>query len=314
MCPWGQFLAQILDLPTICSMTMFVITTRLIASDPAQMRNRLASGALIKQIQAITTHISATYHVRKMGIFDLANNAGQLNIVFTSKKFQPDASAFDESYRFVGPSILPRVDAPSSFPYEVLDKDRSLIYIAFGTLYNVRPEFYRLCFAAFAQSSYQVVLSVGCKTPISSLGVIPPNFIVREYVPQLEILQRAALFISHGGMNSTSEALYYGVPLIAIPQSADQPWVARRVARLGAGKMLSRPSVKPHTLRRAADEILANPAYAQASAAIGESFRQAGGYQRAADEIQYFMRHASHYLAPKPGSWGKAVLEKLTSL
>ena len=120
-----------------------------------------------------------------------------------------------------------------------------LYYISLGTLFNEHPEFYRHCFAAFANSMYQVVLSVGHKTPLSSLGDIPPKFIVQNYVPQLEILQRANVFISHGGMNSVSEALYYGVPLLVIPQSADQPWVAKRVAQLGAGKLLPRTRATP---------------------------------------------------------------------
>ncbi len=61
--------------------------------------------------------------------------------------------------------------------------------------------------------------SVGTQTQIAELGDTPTNFIVRNYEPQLEVLQHAKLFITHGGMNSTSEGLYYGVPLIVLPQS-----------------------------------------------------------------------------------------------
>jgi len=161
---------------------------------------------------------------------------------------------------------------------------------------------------------YQVVLSVGHKTPLSSLGDIPPKFIVQNYVPQLEILQRANVFISHGGMNSVSEALYYGVPLLVIPQSADQPWVAKRVAQLGAGKLLPRTRATPGTLQRITGEILTNPSYAQASVHIGETLRQAGGYQCAADEIQRFILNASHYTPPAAASRGKVLLQKLASL
>jgi MGT family glycosyltransferase len=119
------------------------------------------------------------------------------------------------------------------------------------------------------------------------------NFLVQNEVPQLEILQRAALFISHGGMNSVSEALFYGVPLIVIPQAGDQTWVARRVEWLGAGKLLHRSKLHAHSLRRLADEIIANPAFARASARIGTSLRQAGGYISAADEIEQFMHDQS---------------------
>lgn len=133
----------------------------------------------------------------------------------------------------------------------------------------------------------------GTITPLGSLGAIPKNFVVQNEVPQLEILQRAALFISHGGMNSVSEALYYGVPLIVIPQAGGQTWVARRVGQLGAGKMLHRSKLHAHALRRLADKIIANPAFARASASIGASLRKAGGYMSAIDEIEQFMHDQS---------------------
>jgi UDP:flavonoid glycosyltransferase YjiC (YdhE family) len=90
-------------------------------------------------------------------------------------------------------------------------------------------------------------------------------------------------------MNSVSEALYYGVPLIVIPQAGDQTWVARRVAQLGAGKLLHRSKIQAHALRHLADEIISNSSFKRASANIGESLRQAGGYVCAADEIEQFM-------------------------
>jgi MGT family glycosyltransferase len=308
---WGRYVAELLDVPAICSMSMFVIVPRLILSDPAQMRSRFASGREIRHIRAMAAAISARYHVRRVGLYDMANNPGQLNIVFTSGAFQPGASRLNASYKFVGPSILPRADSPP-FPYEALDRDRPLVYISLGTLFNAHAEFYRAGMAAFAESDYQVVVSIGRKTPLSALGPIPSNCIVRDSVPQLDILQRAALFISHGGMNSVSESLYYGVPLLLIPQSADQPWVARRVAQLGAGKMLPRDRALPATLRRIAGGILGDPSYARASARIGETLRQAGGYMRAADEIQRFIGRVSRYAAPEPSGWGEALMVGLT--
>jgi MGT family glycosyltransferase len=109
-------------------------------------------------------------------------------------------------------------------------------------------------------------------------------------VPQLTLLQRTDVFITHAGMNSANEALYYGVPMIAIPQAGDQSWVAQRIEQLGAGKVLHRRTLSAKKLRRSVAEILANPAYAQASAAIGQTLREAGGYQRAVEEILAFKR------------------------
>ena len=285
---WGQYIAQILHVPAICSMPMFVLTPRLILTQPSLALLRLRSLAVERKIHAIAANISSQYHVKKLGIFDFAFNPGQLNIVFTSKAFQPYANSFNESYKFVGASIMKRLDAPN-FPFDALVKDKPLLYISLGTLFNEQRKFYSLCFDAFAQSNWQVVMSVGRNSLLSSLDPIPTNFLVQNEVPQLEILKRATLFISHGGMNSVSEALYYGVPLIVIPQAGDQTWVARRVAQLGAGKLLQRSKIEAHLLRRLADEIISNSLFKRASANIGESLRQAGGYVRAADEIEQFM-------------------------
>jgi MGT family glycosyltransferase len=282
-------------------MTMFVITPWLVMSDPVQLRNRLLSEHLVRKVRALTKQISATYGVRRPSLFEMANNPGQLNIVFTSRYFQPNGNAFNETYLFVGSSIVGRAGAPA-FPFEALGKERPLIYISLGTVYNAQKDFYRRCFAAFAGSHYHVVLSVGRKTPIASLGAIPANFIVQEYVPQLDILQRAALFISHGGMNSVSDALYYGVPLVVIPQSADQPWVAKGVVRLGAGKMISRTHVSAARLRSVAEEVLTHGKYAQMSERIGKTLRDAGGPERAADAIQQLLQTVTRYAPPVPNS------------
>jgi len=76
----------------------------------------------------------------------------------------------------------------------------NLIYISLGNVFNQAVDFYKLCFAAFANTKYTVILSVGTQTQIEELGDIPKNLIVRNYVPQLEVLQHAKLFVTHGGM------------------------------------------------------------------------------------------------------------------
>lgn len=170
-----------------------------------------------------------------------------------------------------------------------VDTDR-LIYISLGTVFNQAMDFYKLCFAAFAETEYNVILSIGSQTQIAELGVIPANFIVRNYVPQIEVLQHSQLFITHGGMNSTSEGMYYGVPLIVLPQSADQPIVARRVAEIGAGIHLNQESLTARDLREAAERVLQDAAIRKLSVEMGDSFRAAGGYHQAVEEIFAYKR------------------------
>lgn len=308
---WGRYVAELLDVPAISSMTMFAITPQMILSDRAQWRNRFASETMMRRIRALAKEISTTYGVQRVGLFDMANNAGQLNIVFTSRAFQPGGSRFDESYQFVGPSLQPRADE-TRFPFEALARGRPLVYISLGTLFNARPEFYRLCLAALEASACQVVLSIGRKTRVDALGTLPRNAIVRAEVPQLAVLERASLFISHGGMNSASEALYYGVPLLLAPQSADQPWVARRVSQLGAGRLLLPREMRPDTLRQCVEDMLSDPSYVRASRQISQTLRAAGGYLRAADAIQGLLGQGAHYQAPRSNGWFEALFTRLS--
>ncbi|MGZ4123253.1 MAG: nucleotide disphospho-sugar-binding domain-containing protein, partial [Tumebacillaceae bacterium] len=150
--------------------------------------------------------------------------------------------------------------------------------------------FYKLCFEALGNTDHTIVMSVGTRTQLSDLGEIPENFIVKKYVPQTDVLQHTKLFITHGGMNSTNEGLYYGVPLIVLPQSADQPIIAQQVAKIGAGIALQMQSLTSNQLREAVDHVLRVPSFKHTAATMGESIRKAGGYQQAVDEIFEFTK------------------------
>src|SRR5450755_177345 len=283
---WGHYFAQLLHVPAICSMTMFGITWQLACSIPSLVWMALLSSPELIHARSIGRLISKEYSVKRLDSMSYLRNSAQLNIVYTSRLFQPYANAFDETFQFVGPSLSERSIA-SDFPFAQLS-DPSSIYISLGTLFNQQNDFYRQCFQAFANNEHQVILSIGRYSSVEQLGTIPKNFIVRRFVPQLDILQRASLFITHGGMNSASEALYYGVPLLVIPQATDQHYVAKRVEQSGAGLRLDRKKVTSALLSHTATKILTNSHFVQGSKKIGESFRQAGGYMRAADEVQLF--------------------------
>src|SRR5262249_40511123 len=152
---------------------------------------------------------------------DIFMHAEPLTIVFIPKAFQPEGDTFDQRYIFVGPSILQRHEN-NNFPLDKLSNELPILYISLGTVFNNQPNFFKLCFEAFGKQPWQVVLSIGRYVDPTALGPIPDNFLVSSYVPQLEILPRTQVFVTHGGMNSTMESLYYGVPMVVIPQMIEQ--------------------------------------------------------------------------------------------
>jgi hypothetical protein len=214
---------------------------------------------------------------------------GDSSIVYTSREFQPDTPYIDGSFHFVGPSILAGTREATEFPWERLDPGRTRIYLSLGTLYNKNLEFYRTVFRAFSDHPGQFIISVGRAINIGDLGPVPRNFLVQAFVPQLDLLQKVDLFITHGGMNSVNEALYYGVPLIIVPQQIEQALNGRQVARHGAGVVLADSPpygrLDPGLLRRTVDRIFADPAYRHNAGRLSRSFHEAGGFERAASVI-----------------------------
>ena len=219
---------------------------------------------------------------------DLLFGHSDLTIVYTSREFQPRAETFDERFLFVGPSIAPRAEEVP-FPWEGL-RHPVVVYVSLGTLFNTEAGFYRDCFAALEGEDCQVVLSTGSGVGMEDLGRPPPNFIVQPYVPQLEVLRRAAAFVTHGGMNSVSESLSFGVPVVVVPQMGEQEIVGRRVEQLGAGLFLPKAAVTAEALRAAVRRVLSDESYRRQAAQVGETFRAAGGVRRAADAILAFTR------------------------
>ncbi|MDO3680320.1 macrolide family glycosyltransferase [Paenibacillus ehimensis] len=282
----GAILGEKLGIPTVCSVTNFAFTEPLSRMVEVFDAGDLDVEALYERVATTAQSIAREYNVALPAIEDITSQYGHLKIVFTSREFQPDADKLDDSYLFIGPSITPRLDAPS-FPLEQLRSQYDkVVYISMGSILTKDLEFYKLCFEAFQDIPAQFVLSYGKDTHLGSLGnSIPPNFMAMPYVPQLEVLQQADAFITHAGMNSTSEALYYDVPLVMIPLSSDQPIVAKRVEKLGAGLVLDRSQLTPAALKSALLQVLNEPSYKKHAKQIGDSLRNAGGYKEAASRI-----------------------------
>ncbi|MED4206166.1 macrolide family glycosyltransferase [Neobacillus mesonae] len=279
----GWLLAQILKLPAINSCTSF-------AQSKSSFDNMLKNipAETFDEYHKLTDSVKEKYGVKIDSPYEVFCNPAPLTIVYTTREFQPYKEEFGQTYKFVGPSITSR-QTHESFDLAAI-KGKKPIYISLGTVFNQAIDFYKLCFDAFGSTEHTVIMSIGEKTRASDLGDIPENFIVKNYVPQTQLLKYTKLFITHGGMNSVHEGLYYGVPLIVIPQSADQPVIAGQVAHIGAGIQLQMQGLTANQLRESADLVLNQPSFHEAAAKMKGSLQESGGYQQAVDEIFEFKR------------------------
>ena len=123
-------------------------------------------------------------------------------------------------------------------------------------------------------------MSIGSMNDIALLGEIPPNFSVFHYVPQHQVLKMADFFITHGGLNSTQEALFNNIPLIVLPQKFDQFDNAKRVEELGAGIAIDKSKLSVETLQKSINDIESNrEKYLDGIKKIVESFEEARSHR-----------------------------------
>ena len=208
------------------------------------------------------------------GLLDIVQNDNDTNtVVYTSRYFQPCSETFSDRYHFIGPSIR-----PITKPFQ--KKADKTVYISMGTV-NQNRAFYRNCIRALGETEYQVIISMGTNT--DHFDSVPENIELYESVDQMAVLSIADAFLTHCGMNSASEGLYFGVPLILFPQTPEQDAVARRTEELGAGLRL--PSIEEEDIVTSIEGVLREPRFKQAAETISDSFRQCGGIQEAVDFI-----------------------------
>ncbi|MGR5965276.1 macrolide family glycosyltransferase [Bacillus cereus] len=279
----GRILAEILTIPTVASCTTFAMTKEILEDMKEKFNEIDVNSTLYKECNTIMNRISDRYNVKIHSLEELFHYESDITLVFTSKYFQPHSDSFNNHVKFIGPSIISR-NEEMEFPLYKLE-GKSVIYISMGTELNEQLELYKKCMQAFKDFNGIVVISVGKEIDLMAFSNTPSHFIIRPYVPQLEILKYADVFITHGGMNSVSEGLYHNTPLIILPITNDQPLVAKRVEELNAGIVLNYKNVTVAELKEATNTLLNNSSYKEASTVIGRSLRESGGYRRAVDEI-----------------------------
>ena len=185
------------------------------------------------------------------------------------------------NFHYLGP-WFDNHSAGIPFPFERLD-GRPLIYGSLGTLQPAQSPFFRIMAEACSELDAQLVLSLG-KLDRSLVGTLPGNPVVVSYAPQIELLSRAAVTITHSGMNTTQQSLYFGVPLVAIPLAHDQPAIAARTAHTGAGIVIRPRQLTSGRLRTALNSVLqTNSSYRMHALRIRDAARRAGGRERAVD-------------------------------
>lgn len=294
----GSTIAESLDLPFIS-----VCCAMMINRDPdvppfntawsyhptwrSRFRNQLGY-KLIDQLIKPVAGIVADYR-KQCGLppFRHPNDAySQLaQICQQPAEFEYPRRSLPPCFHFTGPFSNPASREPAFFPFEKLT-GQPLIYASLGTVQNRLLGTFQTIAEACQDLDAQLVIALGGGSTADSLPTLPGSPLVVEFAPQLELLQRTTLTITHAGMNTTLESLSNGVPMVAIPIANDQPGVAARIAWTGTGEVALLKRLSASNLRASIKRVLTEESYKKNALNLQKAIKQAGGVKRASDIVE----------------------------
>jgi zeaxanthin glucosyltransferase len=172
------------------------------------------------------------------------------------------------------------------FPWERLTEE-PLIYASMGTMWEGLADVYSTIIEATAKhKGVQLVLSVGDELDPEQMGAVPSNTILVKRAPQLELLKRASVCITHAGLNTVLESLAQGVPQVAIPVTVDQPGVAARIAEKKTGLVVPLKKLTVSHLSLLLDQVLNEPMYRDNARYFQKAIAETNGLSVAADLVE----------------------------
>jgi MGT family glycosyltransferase len=275
---WGRILARRWQVPSVETWPNLVSNEHWAMSQKYTTFNPLSPAFLLMAVRL--SRFLKKQGAEGMQAF-MSGDAAALRLVTLPRAFQYAGETFTDRYEFVGPLVDDRGYQGGWEP----SGDLPVLLVSLGTAYNDRPGFYRTVLSSAAGRPWQVVLAVG-GADIGALGPVPANVQVHRQVPQLAVLRHARVFVTHAGMGGTMEGLHFEVPLVAIPQMAEQRANADRIAELGLGTVLPPEAVTADTLWSAVEGVAADERVRERLAWMRGEMTAAGGAPAAADAVE----------------------------
>ncbi len=284
----AYFIKKLSGIPVACSHSSFAMSK---APVPERMLVR-GFHPQLDYCYEILTRICTKYQIPQPGLEEIFVSQGDLNLVYTSKEFNQDPALAEGKYLYLGPSI-DRKEKELSASDKTFE-GKKMVYISLGSVNTAFPDFYRMCVEAFDKTEYYVCISIGNKCDMSQFDNLPENIQVKTFYPQLEMLKHAAVFVTHAGFNSVNEALYFGVPMLALPLVNDQPMVAKRITSLGVGRTADMKEINAQNLKEMIDLIVKNDTMKSSCREISNQMRTCGTRKNIGERLEAFVKGAQN--------------------
>jgi MGT family glycosyltransferase len=249
---------------------------------PIALVERLGDHPALAEYRRAMADMLASYGLDDLGLPEFAAHPEELSIVLLPREFQIAGDTFDERFVFVGAvlddpmDLAGRLTPAGELPVLLIDLDG---------LHGRGDRLLSECVRAFTGVPWRVVIARGDRPDHAGLPELPPNVELCGRPPGLAVLARASALISHAGMGSTMAAQYFGVPVIAIPQTPQQETVGRRINELALGRCLAPAEVTAESLREVVLELTADARIRRGVAEMRGHVRRAGGTRAAVDAL-----------------------------
>lgn len=215
---------------------------------------------------------------------DIFVNDEAMNLVLSLEAFQPGRELLPAHCRFIGPTVHADQYA----------KSYDLIYASLGSVFVDNRSFFETCIEAFGTVGRRVVISLSDRFSPRDFDNVPDNIELCQFVRQKEVLQRAAVFVTHGGANSFAEGIYYATPMVVVPQILEQSLRARQIERLMLGRHIDLADLSIDTLRSVVEDMLDNHVFRCNVQAMKDSLPRVPSALTACDEIEKFASRGSN--------------------
>jgi dTDP-L-oleandrosyltransferase len=238
----------------------------------------------MSSVFAAMAAVVASSGIEKPPTAFLQPSANEFTLVYLPRAFQFAGDTFSESqFAFVGPSME---DRPFLGEWQPPAGDRPVVLVSLGTTFNRNPDFFSGAAAAFADEPWHVVMTVGGGIDPAEIGPLPSNVEIHQWLPHLEVLERASVFVTHGGVGSVMESLYTGTPMVAIPLTPVDVPTAKRIRELGVGATLTPDTLSAETLRDMVAEVAGDEEILANTRVMQKHVRESGGAREAADVLE----------------------------
>ncbi|MDQ6679246.1 MAG: glycosyltransferase [Acidobacteriota bacterium] len=294
--PAGSAVAQLLGLPHVTICNALILHREPDVPPPfspwsyrpnavGRIRNRVgyfAADRVLAPVRRVIHRFQREWGVPEYG--DMSeSHSSRLQISQQFAAFDFPRRNLPACFHFVGP-LRNQSPAAEPFPWEKIN-GKPLIFASLGTLQTGKQRIFRMFAEACEPLDVQLAIAHGGGLNGAEIAALPGKPLVVPFAPQVEVLSRARLALTHAGLNTVLDALSNGVPLVAIPITFEQPGIAARVQWTGCGEVVDLNGLTATAMRQAIVRVLNEPRYSQKAAHIAQSAKNVGGVSKAADLI-----------------------------